>query len=55
LFEEASGYAKHARPGELYNLRDDLGQKKNRYAEMPEKVAELKERLQAIRVQGQVR
>lgn len=54
-FDEANGYAKNTQPGELYNLRDDLGQKKNLYAEMPEKVAELKERLQSIRVQGQVR
>lgn len=54
-FDEANGYGKNTQPGELYNLRDDLGQKKNLYAEMPEKVAELKERLQAIRVKGQVR
>jgi arylsulfatase A len=54
-FDEVNGYAKNSQPGELYNLRDDLGQKKNHYAEMPEKVAELKERLQAIRVKGQVR
>lgn len=54
-FDDANGYAKNTQPGELYNLRDDLGQKKNLYAEMPEKVAELKERLQVIRVNGQVR
>ena len=41
-FDEANGYAKNDAPGELYNLRDDLAQKHNLYAEKPEKVAELK-------------
>jgi arylsulfatase A len=54
-FDEANGYVKNSYPGELYDLRDDLSQHKNRYAEMPDKVADLTERLKEIREQGQVR
>lgn len=54
-FDAANGYSENTQPGELYDLRNDLGQKKNLYAEMPEKVAALQERLRAIRAQGQVR
>ena len=54
-FDEANGYAKNDAPGELYNLRDDLAQKRNLYAEKPEKVAELKALLARLRERGQVR
>lgn len=54
-FDEANGYARNPHPGELYNLREDLAQKKNLYADHPDKVADLQSRLQAIRKQGQVR
>lgn len=54
-FNEANGYAKNTQPGELYNLKDDLAQKKNLHAEMPEKVAELKSILAKLRKKGQVR
>lgn len=54
-FQTAEGYAVNRHPGELYNLRDDLSQKKNLYADLPEKVAELSGRLTAIRETGQVR
>jgi arylsulfatase A-like enzyme len=40
------GYADHDQPGELYNLRDDLIEAKNLYAERPEMVADLMQRLQ---------
>jgi arylsulfatase A len=54
-FDEANGYVKNTHAGELYNLRDDLSQKKNLYGERPELVAELKSRLEAIKKKGQVR
>lgn len=54
-FQAAEGYAANNLPGELYNLRDDLAQKKNLHAELPEKVSELSERLAKIRSKGQVR
>jgi arylsulfatase A-like enzyme len=42
------GYEPHDQPGELYHLRDDLIQRRNLYAEHPDKVAELKARLDEI-------
>jgi arylsulfatase A len=40
------GYTDHDQPGELYNLRDDLIEAKNLYAERPELVAEMRQLLQ---------
>lgn len=54
-FDEAGGYAKNLHPGELYNLRDDLAQKHNVYADWPEKVADLKALLGKLQANGQVR
>jgi arylsulfatase A len=54
-FDEANGYSKNSQPGELYNLRDDMAQKNNRYADLPEKVAELKALLGKLQNKGQVR
>ena len=54
-FDQANGYKAHALPGELYNLRDDLAQKNNLYAQHPEKVAQLSALLAQVRAQGQVR
>ncbi|MBL9166194.1 MAG: arylsulfatase [Verrucomicrobiales bacterium] len=54
-FDEVNGYAKNPHPGELYNLRNDLAQKKNLYGERPEKVAELKAILTHLRTHGQAR
>lgn len=48
-YDEAQGYTPNTQPGELYNLKDDLPQKTNRYVEMPEKVAELKKKLAEVR------
>ena len=48
-FDEANGYAKNTQPGELYNLREDLSQKRNRYADEPARVAELKRLLDAAK------
>jgi arylsulfatase A len=41
-FRQERGYVPHDQPGELYNLRDDLAQRHNRFAEKPELVARLK-------------
>ncbi|OWK39686.1 sulfatase family protein [Fimbriiglobus ruber] len=54
-FNETNGYKDNPHPGELYNLRDDLAEKNNLYAEKPEKVAEMKALLAKIRARGQVR
>ena len=54
-FDQANDYSKNTLPGELYNLRDDLSQRQNLYAEHPEKVQELSGLLEQIRARGQVR
>ncbi len=54
-YNEANGYAEDDQAGELYNLADDLSQRRNRHAEEPEKVAELTALLEQIRAKGQVR
>jgi arylsulfatase A len=43
------GYEPHSHPGELYDLRDDLGQRVNRYGDQPEIVAELKQILEEVK------
>ncbi len=50
-FDQANGYAKNTHPGELYNLRDDLSQKHNLFAERPDKVQELSAILEQVRAQ----
>jgi len=54
-FDQAHGYTPNTHPGELYNLRDDLAQKHNLYAEQPDKVRELSTLLKQVRGKGQVR
>jgi arylsulfatase A len=54
-FDRENGYAKNDQPGELYDLSDDLSQKKNLYDAQPEKVAELRTLLEEVRAKGQVR
>ena len=54
-FDQANGYSKNTLPGELYNLRDDLSQHHNLYAQQPQKVQELSGLLEQIRAKGQVR
>ena len=54
-FDEENGCAKNDQPGELYDLRTDLAQKRNLYAELPDKVKELTALLAQIRAKGQVR
>jgi arylsulfatase A len=54
-FDEANGYPANLHDGELYDLGQDIGQRRNLYAEKPEKVAELRALLEQIREKGQVR
>jgi arylsulfatase A len=54
-FDAENGYAQNAHPSELYDLRADLAEKKNLYAEEPAKVQELTALLARIRAQGQLR
>jgi arylsulfatase A len=50
--KDERGYVPHDQPGELYNLRDDLGQRHNRFAEKPELVGELKGLLEKYKRDG---
>lgn len=54
-FRELRGYTNHDQPGELYNLREDLSQRHNRYAEEPERVRALKALLEQVRAAGRSR
>ncbi len=54
-FNDANGYTKNDNEGELYNLRSDLSQKHNLYAQQPDKVKELSEKLKHVRDHSQVR
>jgi arylsulfatase A len=47
-FNEAEGFAKNDAPGELYDLRSDPGQRRNLHAAEPQRVADLKRRLDAL-------
>ena len=47
-FAEQSGFVKETAAGGLYNLREDLGQRNNRYAAEPDRVADLTRRLDAV-------
>lgn len=44
-FRAERGYVPHDQPGELFNLREDLSERRNRYAEHPGLVRELGEML----------
>ncbi len=46
------GYSRHDLEGELFNLRDDLAQRYNRYADKPEIVRELKGLLEKYKREG---
>lgn len=43
------GYEPHDSPGELYDLRDDMSQRHNRYDERPEKVAQMRALLEQVK------
>lgn len=54
-FDHENGYAKNEQVGELYDLKTDLAQKRNLYAECPELVRELTARMDEVRKKGQAR
>jgi len=51
-FKEERGYTEHDFPGELFNLREDISERKNLYGEYPEIVAELGELLARMKEDG---
>ncbi len=54
-FDEANGYQPNRQAGQLFNLADDLSEHKNHYADLPEKVAEMRDLLKKTREHGEVR
>jgi arylsulfatase A len=54
-FNQANGYEANTQSGQLFDLSADLPQRVNRYADMPEKVAELRSLLERTRNKGEVR
>ncbi len=54
-FDQANGYQKHDQPGELYDLAQDISQRKNLFAEKPDVVSELQSLLRHTRERGEVR
>jgi arylsulfatase A len=51
-FKKERGYVEHSQAGELFDLRQDLAQRKNLHAENPEIVRELKELLEKYKRDG---
>lgn len=51
-FKKERGYTPHDWPGELFDLRDDIAERKNLYGEHPEIVAELSRLLDQIKLAG---
>ena len=50
--KDERGYTKHSEAGELFNVRDDLSERRNQFAEHPEIVRELKELLEKYKSNG---
>lgn len=46
------GYEPHAYPGELFNLKEDGSERKNRYGEQPEVVEEMKKILTQVKAKS---
>jgi arylsulfatase A-like enzyme len=53
--KQARGYIANPQPGELFNVRDDLSQCRNQYAEQPALVQRFKALLEQHRSQGRSR
>jgi arylsulfatase A-like enzyme len=51
-FKKERGYAPHQQPGELFNMRHDLPERRNLYAEQPDVVRTLKELLEKYKRDG---
>lgn len=54
-YNEDAGYRSFNTAGLLFDLRNDLAQKENRYDEFPERVREMRELLKETRQRGEVR
>lgn len=52
-YNEANGYPPDPHKQALYNLREDLGERRNRINEFPDKAATMKQALEHIRQHGQ--
>ncbi len=52
FFKTERGYAKHDQPGELFNLREDLSERRNHFAEKPDTVRDLKALLEKYKADG---
>lgn len=50
--KDERSYTTHSQPGELFNLREDLAQRVNRFAEEPEVVRDLKTLLEKVKADG---
>jgi arylsulfatase A-like enzyme len=50
--KEERNYTQHVHPGELFNLREDLAERHNHFAEKPELVRELKTLLHKYQEEG---
>jgi len=50
--KQERGYAAHKQPGELFDVREDISERRNLYAERPEIVRELKELLEKYKRDG---
>ena len=48
-FKAERGYEPHDDPGELYDLRDDLSQRHNRYTERPDVVRDMRQQLKRVK------
>jgi hypothetical protein len=51
-FKQERGYEAHTQPGELFNLREDLIERRNIFAERPAVVRELKSLLEQYQQRG---
>ncbi len=52
-YNQECGYPPDGRPQALYNLREDIGQRKNRIDEFPDKATAMKQALEHLRQHGQ--
>jgi arylsulfatase A len=50
--KERRGYTSHNEPGELFNVREDVTERRNHFAEQPDKVRELKDLLENYKRDG---
>ena len=54
-FAKKNGFVKNPHPGALFDLRTDIRQRKNVYADQPDRVEQLQQLLARSRTAGEVR